>query len=113
MEMENCYRGKRLILALPSVSSVVRVRRQSHRIRMQPWEEEERVCVVAEADGGETHCERGWMGVGVPASNEQRPENAASFFRVSRGSWRTKRNEGLRSMFRNNEFGSVGNRMKY
>ena len=37
------------------------VRRQSHRIRMQPWEEEERVCVVAEADRGETHCERGWM----------------------------------------------------
>ena len=75
------------------------VRRQSHRIRMQPWEEEERVCVVAEADRGETHCERGWMGVGVPAGNEQRPENAASFFRVSRGSWRTKRNKGYPSCF--------------
>ena len=100
MEMENCYRGKRLILASPSVSPVC-ARRQSHRIRMQPWEEEERSSVrcrgVDGCGGGETHCdcERGWMGVGVRAGNEQRPENAASFFRVSRGSWRTnERNEG-------------------
>ena len=76
------------------------VRRQSHRIRMQPWEEEERVCVVADGRGGglrrDPLRERtdGWAWVCQRAmSSGQKMQ--LPFFRVSRGSWLGAARAGL------------------
>ena len=62
MEMENCYRGKRLILALPSVSPVCADSRIAFACsRGKRRSEYALLPTDAEADGGETHCERGRM----------------------------------------------------